>query len=186
MNLPSVVEIIAVVFSSLSVWLAVKDHNLNWPVGIIGTIAFGVVFWKAKLFSSFILQLVFLAQSVYGWWYWSQPRHETPIRKADNVKLSFVLMLTFSVAMAIGSLAVFTGTVYPHLDAMIMVFSVLALHLLSARWIDNWYIWLFVNGVSFIVYSFTGLYFTALLSLVYSIMNIKGIKEWKAKCLSQA
>ena len=54
------IESTAVIFSLLSVVLTTKKNQLCWPVGIIGVIFYGYIFYQNKDWSNFILQFVFI------------------------------------------------------------------------------------------------------------------------------
>ena len=54
------IESTAVIFSLLSVILTTKKNQLCWPVGIIGVIFYGYIFYQNKDWSNFILQFVFI------------------------------------------------------------------------------------------------------------------------------
>ena len=65
-------ELIAAVFSLLSVWFSTKSNILCWPFGIIGIIAYIYVFRDQGATSNMILQSFFVIQSIYGWVTWKK------------------------------------------------------------------------------------------------------------------
>ena len=66
-------EIIAVLFSLISVWLTSKDKIWCWPTGIIGVIAFACLFYTKGEWANVGLQFIFLFQSISAWINWKNP-----------------------------------------------------------------------------------------------------------------
>lgn len=64
------VEVAAVLFSALSVWLAVNNSVLTWPTGIVGTALYLYLFGEWRLFADAGLQAVYIALGVVGMWSW--------------------------------------------------------------------------------------------------------------------
>ena len=62
--------IAATALTLVSVILSVKRSLWQFPFGIAGTGLGFFVFWGAGLYSSAVLQPLFIAVLIYGWWYW--------------------------------------------------------------------------------------------------------------------
>ena len=52
------------------VWLTVRAHLWNFPVGIANNVFFLVLFWSARLYADAALQIVYLVLGAFGWWEW--------------------------------------------------------------------------------------------------------------------
>ena len=63
-------EAVGFVTGGVCVWLVVKQHLWNWPIGLANNIAFFVLFWKSGLFADMWLQLVYFFLGIYGWVHW--------------------------------------------------------------------------------------------------------------------
>ena len=72
----SYLEVFATVFTLICVWLTVKRSIWCWPAGIIGVSAYFFVFYQSKLYADMGLQVIFLAQSIYGWYFWLHGKEE--------------------------------------------------------------------------------------------------------------
>ncbi len=57
-------EVLGFVTGALSVLLAVREHVMNWPVGIANNVFFLVVFWRSKLYADASLQLCYVLIAV--------------------------------------------------------------------------------------------------------------------------
>jgi nicotinamide mononucleotide transporter len=53
-------EILGFVTGAASVWLAVRESEWNWPVGIANNVLFLILSWQAKLYADAVLQIVYI------------------------------------------------------------------------------------------------------------------------------
>ena len=160
-------EIVATGLTLACVVLAVKRSLWQFPAGILGTGLGFFVFWKAGLYSSAVLQPIFIVVQVYGWWFWLRGHNARapPIRATP---LPFVLVacgVAVGLALAGASaLETWTNAAMAQLDAIILALSIVAQVMLSLKRIENWPIWVVINAISVVVYCsqqlwlYTGLY----------------------------
>ena len=66
----SMTEALGFATGGTCVWLCVREHIWNWPLGLANNLVFFVLFWHSRLFADMGLQLVYFAFGVYGWWNW--------------------------------------------------------------------------------------------------------------------
>ena len=65
-------ELIASALGVLSVWLTVRQNPLCWPIGLVMVSLYGWFFFEVRLYSQVLLNGVFAAMQVYGWWQWTR------------------------------------------------------------------------------------------------------------------
>src|SRR6266513_5221162 len=63
-------EVAGFVTGVVNVWLVVRQHILNWPIGILNVVLLGLVFLDGKLYADAGLQVVYVVLQAYGWWQW--------------------------------------------------------------------------------------------------------------------
>ena len=148
-------EIAATAFTLLSVILSVKRSLWQFPTGLAGVSLGFFVFWRAGLYSSAVLQPIFVAALVYGWWYWI--RGDQKQRAADPVdapgRRSGRLWIALAVAgLGAWGLETLTDARMALPDAAILALSVVAQVLLSLKRIENWPVWVAINAISVFVY----------------------------------
>ena len=56
------------------VWLYVRESIWSWPTGLVQVCLFAWVFLGVKLYSDFILHLIYIVLQIYGWEQWSRRR----------------------------------------------------------------------------------------------------------------
>src|SRR5687767_800847 len=150
----------------VSVFLAVKRDTWQFPVGIVSTILFLIVFAQVKLYSSASLQVFFVGVQIYGWWYWlhgdmgGRPRITS--WSATSVVLLCTVASLFAVIMSRILLAL-TDASMALLDASIFGLSVAAQTLLSLKKIETWIVWGLVDVTAIWVYSSQELWLTTVL-----------------------
>ena len=64
------VELAGFVTTALGIWLTTKRLLICWPVVLAADVLYLVVFYRARLFSDALLQIFFIAFTLYGWWHW--------------------------------------------------------------------------------------------------------------------
>ena len=63
-------EIAGTVTTVLGIWLTTRRLLICWPVVLAADFLYLVVFYRARLFSDALLQIFFVAFTLYGWWHW--------------------------------------------------------------------------------------------------------------------
>lgn len=182
-----IIEILAVVFTLLSVWLTTKRNVMSWPTGLLAVIFYSAVFWQSKLYADFGLQFIFFGQGIYGLFNWLYNREDNFHAKIGlmlPVQRIAWLMIGMWVYLVTALLLYFyTDASSPWVDSFVAVFSLVANWLLARRKIENWIIWIVLDMVYVILFASKGLYLSSSLYLILLVLAIKGFKEWK-KCLA--
>ena len=90
------IEIIAAVTTLICVILLRYKNFLGWPVGIIAAICYGILFLDVKLYGQFSIQIIFILQSIWGWWIWKDRVDETnKIRSVRSLFVFEVMLIMF-------------------------------------------------------------------------------------------
>lgn len=66
----SVAELLGFATGAASVYLTVRAHISNFPVGIANSAFFLVLFLAARLYADSGLQVVYIVLGFIGWWQW--------------------------------------------------------------------------------------------------------------------
>jgi nicotinamide mononucleotide transporter len=111
------------------------------------------------------------------------------VRKKE-VKVSYAnfrLLIIVSLIAAVYSVVSgyiflrYTNASYPFLDATLTGFAFIATWLETRKKIENWYIFLVVDGLSIWLFWKKGYILTAILFIIYCIICIYGIIQWHRK-----
>jgi nicotinamide mononucleotide transporter len=160
------VELLGTIATVACVVLSVRRSTWQFPVGIVATLLFLVVFWQAQLLASAALQIFFCLVQLYGWWYWlyGDHGHAPRITSWPPVMIGALCLggVAFAALMSI-ALARFTNAQMAFGDALIFGLSVVAQFLLDRKKIETWSVWGAVNLLSIWVYATQGLWMITIL-----------------------
>lgn len=184
----SLLEVGAILFSAVCVFLATKRNVLTYPIGIVGTVLFFFVFWNIGLYSSAILQVFFTGVQIYGWWYWLHGDHGFKPRITTANRSWWIIGGLFAIGAGIGVASVMraVGASMPGLDALIFSTSVVAQFFMDRKKLESWIIWGAVNVASIIVYGSLGLVLTSALYVGFLLNAVYGYLEWRKELRAYA
>ncbi len=178
----SLTEITAVVFSLSCVWLAVKKHVLNWPIGIVGVCAYMILFYREKLYADMFLQLVFIVQGIYGWMNWLKRKgNEEEIKViylVNKQRVLYGILIIFISAIWSYALMTYTNASMPYVDAFAATISLAANWLMAKKNIENWVLWIFADLIYIPLFLYKDLYLSSGIYLIFLILSIKGLIDW--------
>ena len=175
-------EIIATLFGLACVALTIRRNIWCWPTGLVQVVLYAWIFYRAKLYSDALLQVVYVALGVYGWYYWLRggPRDDgPPIRRLGVPGWAYSLLAGALGAAALGTvMARYTDAALPYPDAAVVSLSLVAQFLLSRKVLENWPFWAVVDVLAIGVYAAKGLYVTTVLYAVFLVMAVCGWYAW--------
>jgi nicotinamide mononucleotide transporter len=184
MNLESLIEPVAVVTGIACVALTVRQSIVSWPVGIVSTALFLVLFVRAGLYADSALQVLYIVLGFYGWWHWLRggpSRNHLPV-----TSLSWRARLAAAAGVVIATVAVglfldrATDSIVPYPDAATTVLSVTAQILLTRKLIESWPVWIFGVNLPYIaLYLYKDLALTAALQVVFIVLSVAGWVAWR-------
>ncbi len=184
-------ETAAALISIINVALVMRRSLWNFPWGLVGVVLYGIVFFRARLYSDTLLQLFFFITQTYGWWVWwhSPKTDETHIEVLVLSASNRLLWVGFTAvgAVVLGFLMRhFTDAAVPWLDAIIAGFSVSAQLLQSRRYLECWGVWVGVNMLATVVYWTRDLRVTAGLFFIMLVMAVFGHRAWRLAMSGQS
>lgn len=180
----SALEWLAVAISALSVWLTVIRTPWCWPIGLVGVVLYGWLFFGVRLYSDALLQGVFAVLQLYGWWQWTRggQRHDgRQVSSLGRHGLLLGLACGAAGALALGMvMASFTDAEQPGLDAALAAFSLVAQAWMARKYLQCWPLWLAIDVVYVGLYLVKDLNLTALLYAGFVVLAAMGWRQWRA------
>ena len=79
------IEIFGVVTGIIYVILEVRQNRLLWPLGIITSAAYIIIFFTRKFYADMGLQVYYVLISIYGWYYWVLGKKRDQKEQTDEV-----------------------------------------------------------------------------------------------------
>jgi nicotinamide mononucleotide transporter len=191
MTLDTLVEPLAVLTGIACVALTVRQRILSWPIGIVSSALFLVLFLRAGLYADSALQVLYVALGFYGWWHWlhgGPVGGDLPVRSASTRLRLAIAVGALVATAALGTLLdAATDSTLPYPDAATTVLSVTAQLLLTRKLIETWPVWIFGVNVPFVaIYLYKGLALTAALQLVFIALSVLGWVAWRRSMADRA
>jgi len=182
-------EIIGFVSGAACVWLTVKQHALNWPVGLIQVIAYILLFIDAKLYADAALQFVYVVLGIWGWINWT--------RKLSHLDLKPRVSTFRELALQLTVLLVLTAVLWQWLhsrtdstsalpDAFTTALSLVATYGQAKKLIESWYFWILADIVYVPLYFSKHLPLTAVLYGGFLALCVMGLQSWRKSALVRA
>jgi nicotinamide mononucleotide transporter len=166
----------------VGIWLTTRRNLLCWPVVLVSDVLYLIVFYRVRLYSDSLLQLFFLAFTLYGWWYWWRG-----VREEGEVRVVRLPLMSLWMGLATGAagsvllslLMERVGAALPRLDATLMSFSLVASWWQTRKHIANWWLWMAVDMVYIGEYLYKGLRPTAALYAGLVALAALGLRDWR-------
>jgi nicotinamide mononucleotide transporter len=174
-------ELVGFVLGVWTVWLVARNNIWTFPIGIVQSAFFFVLFLEASLYADMWLQVFFIVVQVFGWWAWLKagPNRTKLVVNTTPPWLWAIL------ALLLGAFVYFMVPVlhqahgaYPLPDATTSGLSVLAQFMLSFKLIENWYLWIVADLIYIPLYFVKDLYFTSILYVVFLGLCVMGLVHW--------
>jgi nicotinamide mononucleotide transporter len=179
------VEILAAVLGIAYIFFSIRQSIFTWPVGLLTSVLYVWVFFVSKLYADMSLQMYYVFISIYGWVVWSgggKSTHSEPLKISRITSKWLGILLVISVLLFVFIwfiLSRFTDSPVPMADGLSTALSIVATWMLARKLMENWLLWIFVDGFSIGLFIYKGLYPTVVLFVVYTIMAYLGFREWK-------
>jgi len=178
------IEIIGAILSLIYLYLSIKQKVSLWFYGIISSLFYIVVFFQTKFYADMSLQFYYVVVSIYGWINWKQGKPETgedlpTTQMSKRLFVNLVLATTLIYLIYYLVLAKFTDSTIPKADSLVGALSVVGTWMLARKLIENWFVWILADGLCVGLYLYKGLYPTAILFVVYTLMAVVGYLQWK-------
>jgi nicotinamide mononucleotide transporter len=175
-------EVAGFITTLVGIWLTTRRLLICWPVVLAADVLYLLVFYRARLFSDSLLQIFFVAFTLYGWWHWWRGvRQEGEVRVVPLSMRGWLGGLAAGAvgAILLGWLMVRVGAALPHLDAALTSYSLVASWWQARRHTANWWLWIAVDAVYIGEYVYKDLWATAVLYLLLVILAVMGLVEWR-------
>lgn len=179
----SALEISANVLNLLGVFLAARNNAWTWPLGIVGCVLYGVMFFDVKLYADMTLQGFYIITALYGWRLWRRGGDNEEELPITRVGLRQFLLLSLAAVVVTGLYGLMllktTDASYPFIDSLILSFSVMGQLLQMKRKIECWPVWILVNTLSIPLFASKGLILTSLVYGLFWVSAVWGHFQWR-------
>ncbi len=189
MDLKLILQIVGIVLGLLYLWLEYRADIRLWIVGLIMPMVHGTLYYNQGLYADASMQIYYVLAGLYGWIVWAMARRRN--RNSEDKKegvichtpLCHVLPLAgVYAAVHVGIyflLTRFTDSTVPFWDSLTTALSIVAMWMLSKKYVEQWLVWLVVDLITVGLYFYKGIPLTAGLYLLYSTLAFVGYLRWR-------
>jgi nicotinamide mononucleotide transporter len=178
------IEIVGAILSLIYLYLSIKAKVSLWFFGIISSVFYIVVFFDSKLYADLSLNVYYVVVSIYGWINWHSREnsdttslHIAPFSRKLALKLVIATLGIYIIYYLV--LSKLTDSTVPKIDALDGALSIVGTWMLARKLIENWIVWIIADALCVGLYFYKGLYPTAILFIIYTLMAAVGYWEWK-------
>ena len=175
------IEMAGTLFGLLYLYFEYKASIMMWPSGLLMSCFYVYVFFISGFYSGAAINIYYLVMGIYGWLVWrkksSGPAGLRHLRKPGHYAL-VIIAVVFLWGILSCILAQTDSTVFV-VDALITSLSLVAMWMLTQRYIQQWVLLIVANVISVFAYAYTQLYFTSVMYIIYATASVAAYFHWK-------
>lgn len=201
------VEALGTLFGLLCIWFASLEKTINYLFGLVNVTLFALIFFQIQLYASLLLQIFFFVANIYGWYAWTRtdgshqtelkirwlPRSQAVVWAA--VSLVAIVAMTFYIDPFFALLTDITLAIlqtlgvqvpapqlqpdaFPFWDSAMTVLSVVAMLLMTRKYVENWLLWVVIDIISVVIFAYQGVYAMSLQYAILTLIALNGSWLW--------
>lgn len=174
-------EILGAIFGCGYLFLIAKKRIIAWALGITSCILLSIVSFKNELNFQGFVQIINVLLGLLGWYQWK--RSVQNVRQLSAEKKSRLYIVLFVCSLLSGAICFYLSkpalAIQHSIDGVVLLLSFVATLLTVFHYAENWVLWILVNLLTAILTFGAGLYAFGILSLVYFLFSIYGLKQWQ-------
>lgn len=178
-------EMLGAITGAWGVWLTVEESLWTWPVGMVSSLLFAVLFFHDRFYGSAGMQLLYVAFSAVGWYWWLHGGERggalAVSRAAPLVSLS-LMMLVCASTPGLAELLRHGHDSAPFPDALALALCLGAQYLVTRKFVEHWGFSIAADIVYIALYWSHGLFLTGSLYLMHGGTCVVGLWQWR-RCL---
>lgn len=178
-------DIVTTVLGLIYIWLEYRVSIWLWLIGIIMPLLDIILYWQHGLYGDAGMACYYTLAAVYGLavWKFKKTRKEKKELPIIHMPKRYYLPATLFFFVAWGVtyyvLITWTNSTVPLLDSFTNALSFIGMWALARKFIEQWWFWVAVDIVCFILYIQKGIPFKAGLYGLYVVIAIAGYFKWK-------
>ena len=183
-KLQIILEAMAFVFGIISVFCAKKENIWVYPTGLISTIITVYLLYQAKYFGDMTMNFYYSIMSIYGWYKWSLGTDEPDLkisRTTFSEKIIGIGMffLTVLITYLVYVFFDYKLEIPNYIDIFTSGIFFTAMWFMALKKIENWTLWIIGDCIAVPLFAYRGLGMLALQYLIFTILAIFALIEWK-------
>ncbi len=208
------IEAVGTVAGLLCIWLASLEKISNYAFGLINVTLFAIIFFQIQLYASLLLQVFFFVANIYGWYAWSRQTTDNQsvlqirwmtlpkalgwlavcvvaiglMTRYINPVFAWLTSVAVSLMQSVGlsvAMPELQPDAFPFWDSCLMVLSIVAMILMTRKYVENWLLWVIINVISVMVFARQGVYAMSLEYVLLTLIALNGCWLWMKSAREQ-
>ncbi|KGT89404.1 nicotinamide riboside transporter PnuC [Erwinia typographi] len=208
------IEAVGTVAGLLCIWLASLEKISNYAFGLINVTLFAIIFFQIQLYASLLLQVFFFVANIYGWYAWSRQTTDNQnvlqirwmtlpkalgwlavcvvaiglMTRYINPVFAWLTSVAVSLMQGVGlsvAMPELQPDAFPFWDSCLMVLSIVAMILMTRKYVENWLLWVIINVISVMVFARQGVYAMSLEYALLTLIALNGCWLWMKSAREQ-
>ena len=184
------IEIIGAVIGLLYLFFEYRASRWLWPVSVLMPLFYVWIFFQSKFYADMGINVYYFFASIYGWIRWNREKnHGTGLPITHTPKRLMLPLTVIGLSLfALIALILHRYTDSPVVvgDSLTTALSIMGMWMLAQKHVEQWWLWFVVNIISCGLYLWKGLYPTAALFAIYSVISVFGYYKWRRLMKQQA
>lgn len=184
------IEIIGAVIGLLYLFFEYRASRWLWPVSVLMPLFYVWIFFQSKFYADMGINVYYFFASIYGWIRWNREKNQGTGLPITHTPKRLMLPLT---VIGLSLFALIALILHRYTDSPVVVgdslttaLSILGMWMLAQKHVEQWWLWFVVNIISCGLYLWKGLYPTAALFAIYSVISVFGYYKWRRLMKQQA
>lgn len=177
------IEIIGFLLGLGYLFYEYKASKWVWLFAILMPCISMSVYYSKGIYADFTINIYYLVTAIYGFFVWHKGGVEKsgkPITKASKKTIvGCIGVMLFLWIFICFILVEFTDSNVPIPDAFTTALSMVGSWMLARKYIQQWIVWIVVDGVCVGLYLYKDIYSYAVLYAIYTVIAYFGYKKWQ-------
>ena len=175
-------EVAGAVIGLVYLWLEYRASVWLWAAGIVMPAIYILIYAKSGFYADMGINIYYLLAGIYGWAVWlrrGENGEELPISHTPHRLIAPLTLLGIACwGVILFILLRYTDCTVAFGDSFTTAASIVALYMLARKYAEQWVVWIVIDVVCCWLYLSKGLYPTAILYGLYSLLAIFGYRKW--------
>lgn len=200
-----IIEVIGALLGIIYVALQYKANLWMWVSSLLMSLLYIYINYANGLYANFVLQIIFAAMAVVGLLHWmgfkkkatqrrlrlrawmhhnwrgrKKDAPQRPITSMPRHAVVPIIAATLLLALATYAVLCHTGeSSMPIFDSITVAINLSGTYMLIRKYYQEWICWMIVDPLMAVMYAMLGLWPSALLYAVFSIVVVFGYFNWR-------
>jgi len=179
----TIIELLGAFIGLVFIILEYRASKWLWFAGIVMSLFYIYIWYVGDCYAWALIYLYYLGANIYGVYSWKKNSSDSNESGITNLPKKHYLPLAILTVCLIPVIFVivyfFTETKIPISESVSTALSIIGMWLLAKKYLQHWNVWLIVNPITALGSFYIGLYYSAALFTVFTVIAVMGLVRWR-------